>query len=140
MNGSEPHAGDARSVQGAHRSIATARPDESGPERWDHVVVAAYRTVRLLDDVPAAYVVLPRRPAYEELAYIRAQECSRDVRLTMSGQHDVSIRTQSAIGRTPPQAEASSTVQPAQVPWRSWIHHHRPEWLHRLLTMTGGVR
>lgn len=140
MSESEPNPGNARPGQSTNWPIATARRDGVGAERWDQVVMAAYRTVRLLDDVPAAYVVLPRRPTYEELAHVRAQVCSHDIRLTVSGQHDVSIRTQAAIARTPAPAEASSTVQPVQIPRRSWLHRHRPGWLQHLLTMTEGVR
>ena len=58
MSGSEPNTEDARSVRRARGPIATAR---------------------LVDDVPAAHVVLPRRPTHEALGRLRAQEWSHDI-------------------------------------------------------------
>lgn len=115
------------------------RPKEAN--QWESVVAAAYRTVGRDDSVTAAYVVLPRRPTYQEMSRFRAHERPGAIRMSLAWRDCVCIRTHPAEATAASAREAHGIAPGAhRMESTRRRYPHQRGWMQQLLTMTEGVR
>jgi hypothetical protein len=121
------------------RAAHAARRDDEG-DRLVRMVAAGARAVWDDDEITAVHVVLPKQSSYRTLVRSRRLERPGQLRMTVREDRGVTIQ----LRHDGASDDISAPPTNDQVPphrWRqSWPLLHEPAWLHRLMTMTEGVR
>ncbi len=102
-------------------------------KQWETVVLSAAHTVWRDDEVTAAYVVLPERPGYRQLARFRDCEQELDLSLTVISNGGIAFRKHSEP--SPALDRPDANFLPALAPGS-----HARLWLHEFMLSTEGVR
>lgn len=102
-------------------------------KQWETVVLSAAHTVWRDDEVTAAYVVLPERLGYRQLARFRDCEQELDLSLTVISNGGIAFRKHSEPSPTLDRPDAN--FLPALAPGS-----HARLWLHEFMLSTEGVR
>jgi hypothetical protein len=104
-------------------------------KQWETVVLSAAHTVWRDDEVTAAYVVLPERPGYRQLARFRDCEQELDLNLTVISNGGIAFRKHSEPELSPTLDRPDANFLPALAPGS-----HARLWLHEFMLSTEGVR